>query len=214
MSHKIKIKALWLQPEIVTPGNTGYIGVILSDGTPAALCSLSRWRLLGPEARRNNGWTDNVRICNDQLYSVSSEEELRTEGLRIGQPSEMKVPDALKHLVAGYQSPKTTTMKNIRIRLTEFLKHNNMRVIIGAQEAINKASVSIMKHNMATRGKTTFQSLAFYYEIKDGIVTLVREYYADDADIPLPVHARFLDFNTRLREVLATYDLAYEMEDF
>jgi hypothetical protein len=80
--HKITIKALWLDPNV---GLEGYIGAILFDGTPVALCSNEKWRL-GRRDSLRSGWTKDSRNVSVRhgvkvFYNQYSAQALRKDGL-------------------------------------------------------------------------------------------------------------------------------------
>lgn len=93
--HKISICALWLQRSV---GKQGYIGAILADGTPVALCSKESWDLGRYDSLRK-GWTGDVRIGTKILLAKYSEADLRADGIDLKGFTPLIVPGELLHLV-------------------------------------------------------------------------------------------------------------------
>lgn len=75
--QKINIKALWLDPNV---GLNGYLGAVLADGTPVALCSKEKFDL-GPYDSLRKGWVGNVRIGNKVMHAEKPES---LEGFTLG----------------------------------------------------------------------------------------------------------------------------------
>ena len=98
--YKIRVKALWLQPEV---GMEGYIGAIRSDGIPFALCSVEKWNL-GQQDSLRKGWKSNIRFGDKILYTDISNKEINQlvkegQALNEGSNLELKVPECLKSLL-------------------------------------------------------------------------------------------------------------------
>ena len=86
----VRVQALWCDP---TVGREGYIGAILRDGTPVALCSVEKFSL-GRGDSLNRGWVGHIRKGSKTVYSQYTEAELRAGGLGNG-PLRLTVPSEL-----------------------------------------------------------------------------------------------------------------------
>jgi hypothetical protein len=95
MYNKVKVIALWRQKNV---GLAGFIGAILADGSPVALCSVEKWEL-GRRDSLRRGWTGDVRLGRKAFHHGISERQLREDGLLRGTNLELRVPAELQHLV-------------------------------------------------------------------------------------------------------------------
>lgn len=87
-SSKINILALWLQT------NTDYIGCVLEDGTPVALCTKEKWNALRNVTLKSD-WENNAKIFDApvEVNSDYTEKILKETGLFKGTSFELKCPD-------------------------------------------------------------------------------------------------------------------------
>jgi hypothetical protein len=77
--YKIKVKALWCQNDV---GLCGYIGAILDDGTPIALCSRGKFDLGNDDSLRS-GWKNDTKDWGGDtksFYFDLSQITLKSEG--------------------------------------------------------------------------------------------------------------------------------------
>lgn len=94
MKFRITVLALWLDPRV---GSKGFIGAVLNDGTPVALCSKEKWDM-GPRDSLRRGWIGRYRIGKGSLYCHHSLSVLRAGGLKVGD-EKLTVPAVLENLV-------------------------------------------------------------------------------------------------------------------
>lgn len=91
--YKVKVLALWFQPEI---GLKGYYGAVLEDGTPVALCSQEKWEL-GRKDSLRTGWEKNTKVFDfpKAIHINIPESELRKNGMKVGQVN-LTIPKEFK----------------------------------------------------------------------------------------------------------------------